>query len=82
MQNIKDKITTICGLIVAILTPLTAAGYATLFPLWLNLTLTAIVGACVGLIGYYNGKNADGSKKTTNQSEWQAKAKNTPPPIE
>ena len=82
MKNIKDTISTICGLIVAICGSLLAASFAASFPQWLQITLGVLVAVATAVLGFFQGRNADGSKKSDNQAEWQKKAKETPPPIE
>ncbi len=86
-NNIKDIFTTIAGILGAISAAIVGVygvltQYAITMPVWI-----IVVGACCGVvsivvIGYFNGRNADGSAKTVNQAEWQQKAKVTPPPIE
>ena len=80
MANFKDTVSTICGLIVAVGTAVFAAGIE--MPTWLKTTIGLLMAVSVGILGFLQGRNADGSKKTVNQSEWQQKAKDTPPPIE
>jgi nitrate/nitrite transporter NarK len=72
MNNIKDTLTTIAGVIGAIgaiggtiLVTLAQSG------IQIPSYYTVIVGICValssGILGYFNGKNADGSSKTFDQ---------------
>lgn len=67
MKNFKDVISTICGLIVAICGSLLAASFAASFPEWLQITLGVLVAAATGILGYFQGKRADGRSKTESQ---------------
>lgn len=77
MKNIKDIFTTIAGILGAISAAIIGiAGvltqYAISVPVWL-----IVMGACCGvvsvvLIGFFQGKNADGTKKTKSQLQKQA----------
>jgi len=80
MANFKDTVSSICGLIVAIGTAVFAAGIT--MPVWLQTGLGLLMAISVGVLGFLQGRNADGSSKTKNQAEWQEKAKDTPPPLD
>lgn len=82
MKDIKNTVTTICGLVVAVCGSLLAASFAAKFPEWLQITLGALVAVATAVMGFYSGRNSDGTKKTPGQIEWQAKQKDTPPPID
>jgi hypothetical protein len=63
-NNLKDKLTTICSIILVLSgAVLTMQQNGILLPNWL-LTFTGILSALsVAIIGYFTGKNPDGSKK-------------------
>lgn len=65
MSNIKDTVTTVCGWIIAIGGAVLAAvisGQLTL-PEGVVAALTFIVGLATAILGMFEGRNADGSKK-------------------
>lgn len=68
MQDLKNTLTNIAGVlgaVSAIILTMTTQGVV--LPAWL-LTVAGIFGALsVGILGYFNGKNADGTAKTPEQ---------------
>jgi|YelNatPaOPRAMG01_1025707.scaffolds.fasta_scaffold56367_1 hypothetical protein len=79
MNNLKDKITNICGIIFAICTAIltTSASGAVALPTWVNGVCGILVAITGGLIGYFTGKTPAGTTKTPNQIQ----AGNTEPVI-
>lgn len=68
MTNIKDTLTTYCGIVVAIcgsILGLQATGMV--FPEWVTLILVVLGSIATGLIGWANGKNANLTPKTDAQ---------------
>ena len=65
MKNLKDKITNVAGVVVAICTVLLTAGQNGLvLPSWANSTLGGLIAVSVALIGYFTGKNPNGTTPT------------------
>lgn len=60
MSNIKDKVTTIAGLTGALCTAVLAING---LPEVIHVTAAGLLAVSVALIGYFNGKNADGTTK-------------------
>jgi hypothetical protein len=83
MDNIKDTMTTIAGYLGAFaFVSATIVGSLIQSGIVIPLFVTALIGACgaasVAILGWYNGKNPDGSKKTVAQiTEQNAKAEAT-----
>lgn len=68
MTNIKDTLTTIAGIVggigsilVGLSTELAKVGIP--IPIWLQIAGGVCTAIAVVIIGYFNGKNADGSTK-------------------
>ena len=69
MGNLKDTITNICGIIIAIggsILALVTVGTLVL-PTVVNTVLVVLVTVATALIGYFTGKQPDGAIKTTAQ---------------
>lgn len=64
MTNLKDTLSTICGLIVALCTALLGITQFTL-PAWVNVTATILIAVAGAVLGFLQGRNPDGSKKKT-----------------
>ena len=62
MTNLKDTVSTICGIVAAIALPLSLAGDKIGFPLWLTILFGTIGSIAGGIIGVLTGRNADGTK--------------------
>lgn len=74
MKNLKDKITTICGILILLTgTILTVEKSGIVLPLWLTNASTAIGIIAASVLAYYTGKNPDGSTKTELQINAQQK---------
>jgi hypothetical protein len=70
MKNLKDTLTTICGLIAAVSTSLIAIPQVT----GTVQTIAVIAGAVsIAIIGYFNGKTSTGKKKSVYGIEQQKK---------
>ena len=76
MKNLKDRLTTICGILILIF----GAGTGVIWqvgielPVWLSVSSLAIAGISAAIISYLQGKNADGTTKKPSQLEAQKKA--------
>ena len=76
MSNLKDVLTTICGVILF----LCASGTGLIWqlgvtlPTWVGPVALALAGIAGFIIAYYQGKNADGTTKTPDQLALQKKA--------
>lgn len=67
-SNLKDKISTICGIILAICTALLTTNISGVtLPTWLSATAGILIAISGGLIGYFTGKTPSGITKTPNQ---------------
>ena len=75
-SNIKDTLSTICGILLAICIPIEAlqiAGTITL-PVSISPILVAIIAICTGINGYLTGKAPSGAvKSATNITNGNAK---------
>jgi len=77
MRNWKDIISTICGIIIAIC----GAGTGLIWqlgvtlPSWVTPVALALAGLAFIILGYLQGKNADGSTKTPAQIAAQKNGK-------
>jgi hypothetical protein len=73
--NVKDRVTSICALLLGLCTVVWAlngddiGGRTVELPYTLLLVLKLLMGICAYLIGWASGKNPDLSKKTLNQAE-------------
>ena len=69
MNNLKDILSTICGVIIAIC----GAGSGLIWqlgvtlPKWVSILAIALAGVAVIVLGLLQGKNPDGSTKTPEQ---------------
>ena len=69
MNNLKDILSTICGVIIAIC----GAGSGLIWllgvtlPTWVSILAIALAGVAVIVLGLLQGKNPDGSTKTPEQ---------------
>ena len=69
MSNLKDTITSICGLIIAVggsLLGIVASG-AVVLPSVVTTILGVLVAVATALIGYFTGKAPDGTAKSVTQ---------------
>jgi hypothetical protein len=74
MNNLKDKLSNICGIILAICTALvttTASGIS--LPTWLITACGILIAISGAIIGVLTGKAPDGSTKTPRQITEQLK---------
>ena len=69
LSNIKDWLSTICGLIIALCGPGTGILWLNwpTMPHWLTITLLVLAGVAVYVKALLVGKNPDGSTKTSDQ---------------
>jgi hypothetical protein len=76
LSNIKNTLTTIAGILGTISgVIITCQTQGVALPPWLT-TVAAVCGAIsIGIIGYFSGKNPDGSSKTQNQIDDQLSKK-------
>lgn len=76
MKNLKDTVTTICGILIAVsgtVYTLTQAGIV--LPTQVTTIATAVGIIAMAVLGYFTGKNPDGTKKTSDQIDAQLKSK-------
>lgn len=68
MEDLKNKLTNIAGILGLVSGAILAVQtQGIVLPTWL-LTVAGVCGALsVAILGYFTGKNADGSKKTPDQ---------------
>ncbi len=67
-SNIKDKLSTICGILGAISGGILIAAQGGLsLPGWLIATAGTISAVCLAIIGYLTGKTPAAAKKTEDQ---------------
>ena len=64
-SNLKDTVTTICGIIVAIGGSLLGAGIE--LPVQVKSVLGVLMAISLGLIGWFTGKSPSGADKTDKQ---------------
>ncbi len=74
MKNIKDTITTVCGIIMAVAASisgldiaLTQAGYKDFLPSWVLPTSIVILGITGAINGFFIGKKSTGKTKNDNE---------------
>lgn len=68
MNNLKDTVTTICGILFAVCGAVIGIQTQVSLPAWL-ITAAVVIGAvCAAVTMYLTGKNPDGSKKTPDQA--------------
>jgi hypothetical protein len=76
-SNIKDTLSTICGILAAIGGGILVAGQTGVtFPTWVTAVAGAMTAICTAIIGYLTGKTPAAAKKT----EEQVIDQNTPNP--
>ena len=74
MKNLKDTVTTICGLLIAV-----TGSVQVIIAMGVVLPQTVVSGSIIvgvvsmSVLGYFTGKNPDGSKKTPEQIAAQLK---------
>ncbi len=67
-SNIKDKLSTFCGILAAICGGILVAGQSGLvLPGWVNATAGAVSAVCLAIIGYLTGKTPAAKPKTEDQ---------------
>ncbi len=64
-SNIKDKLSTICGLLGAISGAILLSGVE--LPAWLKTVCGVTSGVCLAIIGYLTGKTPAAKAKTSDQ---------------
>jgi membrane protein DedA with SNARE-associated domain len=70
MKNLKDKLTTICGVIIAIcgaISSLSAGGIV--LPSWLITTCIILTAASGAVIGFFTGRRPNGGSMNNKQIE-------------
>lgn len=68
MNNLKDNLTTICGIIAAICSVLITTHIGGLnLPTWLITTCSVLSAISLAIIGFLTGKNPNGTTKTSVQ---------------
>jgi ABC-type xylose transport system permease subunit len=68
LQNLKDTLTTIAGVVFAVCGAIMAiSASGVVLPEWLTTTAVTAVAISGALIGYFTGKLPDGTKKTPEQ---------------
>lgn len=72
MKNIKDKLTTVCALLIAVCTAVFALpSQGVVLPTWAIPVATVTAGVCGAIIAYFSGKNPNGTKKSQSQVDTQ-----------
>ncbi len=67
-SNLKDKLSTICGIIAAIAGGVLVAGQSgVVLPAWATAIAGSLVAVCTAVIGYLTGKTPAAKAKTTDQ---------------
>ena len=67
-SNLKDKLSTFCGILAAICGALLVAGESGVtLPGWLKATAGAVSAVCLAVIGYLTGKTPAAKPKTEKQ---------------
>jgi len=67
-SNIKDKLSTFCGILAAVCGALLVAGESGVtLPGWLKATAGAVSAVCLAIIGYLTGKTPAAKPKSINQ---------------
>ena len=66
-SNIKDKLTTIVGIVFAIAGSIAAAATQVSLPSWLTAAAGTALAISGGVMAFLTGKNPDGTTKTTDQ---------------
>ncbi len=67
-SNIKDKVSTICGVLAAIGGGILVVGQSgVVLPSWLTAAAGTTVAVCTAIIGYLTGKAPNATVKTTSQ---------------
>ncbi len=66
-SNIKDKLSTICGVLIAIGGGILVVGQTVKLPEWLNAAAGAVMAVCTAIIGYLTGKTPAAKAKTSDQ---------------
>jgi VIT1/CCC1 family predicted Fe2+/Mn2+ transporter len=67
MKDIKNVVTTICGLIIAICGALLGVATQVTLPSWLITTCIISMAVATAILGFFSGRNPDGSSKTPTQ---------------
>jgi uncharacterized membrane protein YfcA len=68
MNNLKDTITTVCGILFAVCGAIIGIQTQVALPEWI-ITVAVVVGAISAAVTMYlTGKNPDGTKKTPEQA--------------
>lgn len=81
-SNIKDKLSTFCGILIAIAGSVLVAGQSGLvLPTWLTATAGSIVAIGTGIIGYLTGKAPNAIKKVPTQVVQQNVKENEQPTL-
>ena len=72
MKNLKDTVTTICGLIGAICgAMLVAQEQGVILPTWANTVVIIAIAVSGAIALFLQGKNPNGTRKSDNQVESQ-----------
>jgi len=67
-SNLKDKLSTICGILAAICGGILVAGQSGVnLPGWVNAVAGAVSAVCLAVIGYLTGKTPAAKPKSINQ---------------
>lgn len=73
MSNLKDTLTTICGLLFVVCGAVLGVRTEVVMPNWIISICIITMAICGAVSMYLSGKNADGSTKTTSQIEAKTK---------
>ncbi len=71
MKDLKNTLTSICGLLSAICVSLLGISGEVALPKWLSVLCVVTVAVSTAFIGWATGRNADLTKKTAMQIEKQ-----------
>lgn len=69
MNNIKDTITTVCGLIIAISGGIVLAAHTNMIAISIQIVNGCLLAGIIAtsVLSYFSGKNPNGTTKTTEQ---------------
>lgn len=71
MKDLKNTLTTVFGLLIAICTALLGITGQVMLPKWLNVVCIVVIAVGTAFIGWATGRNADLTKKSSKQIDRQ-----------
>lgn len=75
MDNLKDKVTNWCGLVTAISATVETFAITLNLPIAVHASCALAAGIAIAVSQFFQGKNADGSKKSVDQIKSQLERK-------